>query len=80
MRWIQKDKNKIKRGDTDIPEGDAFFVDEKGSKAIVNGVLYIDGLIAPDGSHEIVVGTKKKVVTIKNGKIPVDVPKGGVKR
>jgi hypothetical protein len=68
MRWIQHNQGHIKRGDTDLPEGDAFFVDEKGSRALVNGKLYIDGKPAPPGRHDI---------RLKDGVLPIDVDEKG---
>lgn len=71
MRWIKHNEltGKLERGETEFPIGDAFFVDEMGSKAIVNGVLYIDGKPAPTGKHEI---------KLKNGDVlPVDVDSKG---
>lgn len=53
MRWIQKSGDKIERGEVAAPDGDLFFVDEKGSRALVGGVLYIDGKPAPLGLHTI---------------------------
>lgn len=64
MRSIKFDKGKISKSDTDIPAGDAFFVDEKGSQAIISDVLYIDGKKAPSGKHTIKVGNKE---------LPIDV-------
>jgi hypothetical protein len=64
LRWIQHDKNKINRGDTEVPEGNAFFVDEKGSAALVDGKLYIDGKPAYPGRHDI---------QLKDGILPIDV-------
>jgi hypothetical protein len=69
MRWIQHSNKKIYRGDTSIPDGDAFFVDEKGSMALVKGRLYIDGKPAITGRHTITFG---------NGDVlPVDVDTKG---
>ncbi|CAM4186506.1 hypothetical protein L1N85_11435 [Paenibacillus alkaliterrae] len=53
MRWIKHDKANMEIGEVAPPTGDLFFVDGNGSKAIVNGVLYIDGKPAPIGQHEI---------------------------
>jgi hypothetical protein len=68
VRWIKQNKGKLKRSDTDFPEGDAFFVDGNGSKAIVNGKLYVNGKFTEE--TEIVVGNKKKVVKLGK-KLPV---------
>jgi hypothetical protein len=69
LRWIQKENNRITKGDTDFPEGDAFFVDETGSKAIINDVLYVDGKRVSEGKHEIHVKDKVLPITInKAGK------------
>lgn len=67
MRWIKHmNGDKIERGEDAPSESDVlFFVDENGSRAIVNGVLYIDGKAAPAGNHEI---------KLKNGDtLPVNV-------
>ncbi|MGM0882595.1 MAG: hypothetical protein ACQEXQ_16330 [Bacillota bacterium] len=71
MRWIKHNEltGKLERGETEFPTGDAFFVDEMGSKAIINGVLYIDGKPAPIGQHEI---------KLKNGEtLPINVDAKG---
>lgn len=73
MHWIQHNNGTIERGEAAPPAGDLFFVDEVGSRAVVNGKLYIDGISAPSGRHEI---------QFKNGDVlPIDVDaKGKVTR
>lgn len=68
MRWIQHDKDKIKRNDSSPPDGDLHFVDEKSSMAIVDGVLYINGKKASQGKHNI---------TLKNHDLELDIDKKG---
>lgn len=69
MRWIKQQGDKIERGEDTPPSGDLFFVDEVGSRALINGVLYIDGKPAPVGKHEI---------KLKNGDtLPIDVDAKG---
>ena len=69
MRWIKHTPKKVTRGETTPPTGDVHFVDDKGSKALVGGKLYIDGKQAGAGRYEIQVGTRKIPVTVEpNGK------------
>ncbi len=70
MRWIQRNKDKISRGEVAPPDaGDLFFVDEKGSHAIVNGQYYKDGQPATQGKHQI---------AFKNGEtLDIDVDSAG---
>jgi hypothetical protein len=67
MRWIKKDKNKISRGETNAPDGDCYFVDGKGSMAIVDNTLYIDGKKAK----------QKQTITMKDADIDIDVDDNG---
>lgn len=62
------DRGKIRRGKGEPPEGDLFFVDERGSAALVGGRLYIDGRLAPPGLHRLDLGD---VI------LPVEVPTTG---
>lgn len=68
MRWIKHNKNKIERGEVAAPDGDLFFVDETGSRALVGGVLYIDGKPAPVGAH---------IISLKDEDISIDADKDG---
>ncbi|RKD20957.1 hypothetical protein BEP19_14825 [Ammoniphilus oxalaticus] len=45
MRWITRDKNgNLVKGEGDPIDSDTlFFVDENGSRAIVDGKLYVNG-------------------------------------
>lgn len=68
MRAIQFNNGRISRSNTDIPDGNTFFVDERGSAAIINNALYVNGERAPKGTHKIIVGNKE---------LPVDVDSKG---
>ena len=71
MKWIQHDKGKVTRGEVATPSGDLFFVDEQGSRAIINGVLYVNGKQSIKGVYK---------VTMKDGSaVEFDVPMKGAK-
>lgn len=53
MRWIKQNGDKIERGENIPPDGDAYFVDEQGSAAIVGGTLYVDGKKSQNSSHSM---------------------------
>ncbi len=83
MRWIKHNDGKIEKGDGVPGDGDAFFVGENGSMALVNGKLYIDGKQALKGEHKIKLkdGTELPITVDAKGKAtkksPIIPPKGG---
>jgi hypothetical protein len=86
MRWIQHG-DKIKRGEVAPPEGDLFFVDTTGSKALVGGALYVDGVKAAKGQHKIVLKDADLTISVdskgkskRGGVAVVDSSTSGTKR
>lgn len=72
MRWVQHGKDKISRGEVAAPEGDLFFVDGQGSRAVVGGVLYVDGKRAVKGDHKVNLKDEDVTLTVDS--------KGGLTR
>ncbi len=65
MRVIEHGPSQIKRSeDAPVGEGVLHFVDERGSAAIVDGRLYIDGQPAPAGQHRMHMADGDVVVTV----------------
>jgi len=86
MRWIQH-SDKIKRGEGSPPEGDLFFVDEAGSRALVNGALYVNGVKAAKGQHKIILKDADLTISVdakgkakRGGMTVVDSSTGSIKR
>ena len=84
MKWIHATNSTLSRGTTTPPAGNVYFVDTDGSAALINGKLYINGKLAPQGRHEIALGnitlpidvnaqgnaTKRPVITLPLGGKP----------
>jgi hypothetical protein len=55
QRWIRHEHGKRRHGDGAPPTGaaDLHFVDEEGSMAVVNGILYLNGQPAGEGEYPL---------------------------